>query len=78
LELTIEGHTDNSGSREYNQQLSLHRAMEVKMTLIKLGIPDERISVMGLGDTQPAGDNRTREGKSKNRRVVFKLHVKTR
>jgi OmpA-OmpF porin, OOP family len=78
LELTIEGHTDNSGSREYNQQLSLHRAMEVKMTLIKLGIPDERISVMGLGDTQPAGDNRTREGKSKNRRVVFKLHVKSR
>lgn len=78
LELTIEGHTDNTGSPEYNLQLSLHRAMEVKKTLMSLGIPGERISVVGLGDTQPEGNNRTREGKSKNRRVVFRLRVKNR
>lgn len=76
LELTIEGHTDNTGSAAHNHQLSLHRAMEVKKNLLKLGIPEERISVEGLGETQPVGDNNTEQGKSKNRRVVFRLHVK--
>ncbi|MDP4128691.1 MAG: OmpA family protein [Bacteroidota bacterium] len=76
LELTIEGHTDNTGNPEYNRKLSLKRAMEVKKTLQKLGVTEERISVEGLGDTQPAGDNRTKQGKSENRRVVFRLHVK--
>ncbi|HZK64318.1 MAG TPA: OmpA family protein [Puia sp.] len=76
LELTIEGHTDNTGSAAHNQQLSLHRALEVRKNLLKLGIPEERISVEGLGETQPVGDNSTEQGKSKNRRVVFRLHVK--
>ncbi|HEY4154676.1 MAG TPA: OmpA family protein [Puia sp.] len=76
LELVVEGHTDNSGSPEYNQTLSEQRAAEVKKALIKLGVPEELISTRGYGDTQPSGDNRTREGKSKNRRVVFRLHVK--
>ncbi len=76
LELTVEGHTDNSGTPGYNQQLSLHRAMEVKKALMELGIPEARISVTGLGDSQPAAENKTKEGKSINRRVVFRLHVK--
>jgi outer membrane protein OmpA-like peptidoglycan-associated protein len=76
LNLTIEGHTDNSGSPGYNQQLSLKRALEVKKALLKFGIPEDRITITGLGDTQPAGDNKTKEGKSKNRRVVFRLHVR--
>ena len=76
LELTIEGHTDNSGTPEYNQKLSDQRAMQVKKVLISMGIGEDRISVRGYGDTQPIGDNKTKEGKSENRRVVFRLHVK--
>jgi outer membrane protein OmpA-like peptidoglycan-associated protein len=76
LDLTIEGHTDNSGSPEYNQKLSEQRAAEVRKELIKMGVAPERISIQGFGDTQPIGDNDTKEGRSKNRRVVFRLHVK--
>jgi outer membrane protein OmpA-like peptidoglycan-associated protein len=76
LELTVEGHTDNSGSPEYNQILSEQRAAEVKKVLVSMGIPEERISTRGFGDTQPVGDNKTREGKAMNRRVVLRLHVK--
>jgi outer membrane protein OmpA-like peptidoglycan-associated protein len=76
LELTVEGHTDNSGSAEYNQILSEQRAAEVKKVLVSMGIPQERISTRGFGDTQPIGDNKTRKGKAINRRVVLRLHVK--
>ena len=76
LELTIDGHTDNSGSPGYNQKLSERRAAGVKEVLISMGIPEERISTRGFGDTQPIGDNKSREGKLMNRRVVLTLHVK--
>jgi outer membrane protein OmpA-like peptidoglycan-associated protein len=76
LDLIIEGHTDNSGSPEYNQGLSEQRAEAVKQVLVGMGIPESRISTIGYGDTRPIGDNRTREGKAQNRRVVFRLHVK--
>ena len=59
LNLTIEGHTDNTGTPEYNEKLSDERAMQVKKALISMGIAEDRISVQGYGDTQPIGDNKT-------------------
>jgi outer membrane protein OmpA-like peptidoglycan-associated protein len=76
LELTIEGHTDISGRPDANLRLSLQRALAVKKALLALGVEESRISVKGLGDTQPVGDNRTEEGKRQNRRVVFVLRQK--
>jgi outer membrane protein OmpA-like peptidoglycan-associated protein len=76
LQLTIEGHTDNTGTPEYNLHLSQQRALEVKKALLKLGITEDRISVEGYGDTRPVGDNKTSQGRSINRRVVLQLHVK--
>jgi outer membrane protein OmpA-like peptidoglycan-associated protein len=78
LELTVEGHTDNTGKPAYNQQLSLQRAMQIKNELVKLRVPEQRISTKGFGDTQPIADNKTEQGRSQNRRVVFTLHVKNR
>ncbi|HVY75843.1 MAG TPA: OmpA family protein [Puia sp.] len=76
LDLVVEGHADNSGSAVYNQKLSEQRAGEVKKALVKLGIPADRITTIGYGDTRPVADNKTAAGKAKNRRVVLTLHPK--
>ena len=78
LDLLIEGHTDNTGKKSYNMQLSLERAEAVKKVLQKMGIPDNRVRVKGFGDSQPMADNNTAEGKAQNRRVVFVFQLKNR
>lgn len=72
----IEGHTDNiptgkSGSD--NMDLSLRRAKAIANILALHGIPKDRISVTGYGETQPINSNDTEEGRAKNRRVEVKL-----
>jgi outer membrane protein OmpA-like peptidoglycan-associated protein len=65
----VEGHTDNTGSPEYNQKLSEERALSVKSSLVENGIADHRILIKGHGQMQPIADNSTKEGRKKNRRV---------
>jgi outer membrane protein OmpA-like peptidoglycan-associated protein len=75
LLLTITGHTDSDGAEEYNQALSEKRAESVKTYLVKKGIGDNKIATIGKGETEPIAPNDTKEGKDKNRRVVFALSV---
>lgn len=65
----VKGHTDSSGSAEFNQKLSLDRAMEVSKYLIEKGVDSSRIETIGVGSSEPADDNDTKEGKMANRRV---------
>jgi OOP family OmpA-OmpF porin len=70
LRLSIEGHTDSDGDDAYNQQLSERRAAAVKAYLVDAyGIESARLSTTGMGETVPAADNGTPEGKQQNRRV---------
>ena len=67
----VEGHTDNTGSDAYNQALSQRRADAVRKYLVDKGIAASRLQSKGLGETQPAADNKTVDGRAQNRRVVF-------
>ncbi len=65
----IEGHTDSTGSEEYNLALSQRRALTVLEFLAGEGVEPSRLSSEGFGMTTPIADNATKEGRSKNRRV---------
>ena len=67
--LEVIGHTDSTGPEAYNQGLSERRAEAAAQYLIGAGIPASQISTMGKGESEPVGDNSTREGRSMNRRV---------
>jgi len=67
----IAGHTDNTGPREFNLQLSRARARSVRQYLLSRGIPPARRTATGYGPDKPVGDNNTDEGRAKNRRVEF-------
>ena len=69
LKLSIEGHTDNVGTPAANQKLSEARAKAVMDAVVKAGIDKSRLASKGLGQTTPIADNRTDDGKAKNRRV---------
>jgi len=70
LRLRIEGHTDNVGATEANQRLSELRAQAVVDYLVnREGVAADRLEAVGLGETQPAADNDTLEGRQTNRRV---------
>ena len=71
--LSIEGHTDNTGSSEVNQKLSQSRARACYEYLMQRGIPAERLSYKGFGQTRPIADNSTYSGRTLNRRVEFNL-----
>ncbi|MCX5797500.1 MAG: OmpA family protein [Elusimicrobia bacterium] len=67
----IEGHTDSMGDRGYNMKLSQQRADAVRRTLIdRFGAPADRLAAKGYGPTKPIADNKTPEGRTKNRRVI--------
>ncbi|MCC7007161.1 MAG: DUF11 domain-containing protein, partial [Ottowia sp.] len=74
--IAITGHTDWIGTHEYNQKLSMRRAMAVDHYLSAKGLDVQRLYVQGKGKTQPVADNRTAEGRAKNRRVVVELITK--
>jgi outer membrane protein OmpA-like peptidoglycan-associated protein len=69
LHLTIEGHTDSTGSSEFNQTLSQKRADAVHDYLVSQGLDASGLSAQGLGMENPVADNSTAEGRQKNRRV---------
>jgi len=71
--VALEGHTDSVGTPQYNQGLSERRAASVKDYLTKRGVAANRVSTAGFGLTRPIADNKTAEGRAKNRRVEIKV-----
>jgi outer membrane protein OmpA-like peptidoglycan-associated protein len=69
LKLSIEGHTDNVGTPAANKTLSEQRAQAVMAAVVKGGIDASRLSAAGWGQEKPVADNRSEDGRSKNRRV---------
>ena len=67
------GHTDSVGSDAYNQRLSVRRSEAVKAYLVSKGIEKNRVYTEGKGEKQPVADNRTAEGRAKNRRVEIEV-----
>lgn len=74
LELT--GYADSSGSAKLSQKMSLERAESAKKYLVKKGVAADRITTKGGGSTNPVADNKTKEGRAKNRRVEIQSVVK--
>jgi outer membrane protein OmpA-like peptidoglycan-associated protein len=71
--IIIEGHTDWIGTEKYNLGLSKRRAASVCNYLVEKGISQNSLETVGYGEADPIADNHTREGRSMNRRVVFKI-----
>lgn len=69
IHIRLEGHTDALGSPDYNQRLSLKRAQAVYDRLVEQGIPAEKITVLGLGESFPLNRNATPEHRAANRRT---------
>jgi outer membrane protein OmpA-like peptidoglycan-associated protein len=70
----IEGHTDNVGDPTYNERLGMERADAVKRYLHEQHkIPLHRMNVISYGEDKPSGDNKTRDGRAQNRRVVLRV-----
>lgn len=66
---SVVGHTDNTGTAAFNQDLSVRRAQSVASVLINGGVAPTRVRVIGQGETQPVASNQTPEGRAQNRRV---------
>ncbi|UII27084.1 OmpA family protein [Fulvivirga maritima] len=73
IRVEISGHTDDSGSKEYNQNLSLKRAESVYNYLIKNGISSKQLSYKGYGQSSPAYPNTSDKNRQLNRRIEFKV-----
>ena len=69
LRLAIEGHTDSQGQAEANKLLSEQRAQSVMNAIVAAGIEAQRLTAAGFGQERPVADNRSEEGRAKNRRV---------
>ncbi|KAB7614115.1 outer membrane protein OmpA [Verminephrobacter eiseniae] len=67
------GHTDSVGTDAYNQRLSVRRSEAVKAYLVSKGIEKNRVYTEGKGEKQPVADNKTAEGRAKNRRVEIEV-----
>jgi OmpA-OmpF porin, OOP family len=77
VKIRIEGHTDNVGGARSNLELSRRRAASVRTYLISRGIEAERLLSEGYGDQNPIADNKTEEGRARNRRVAFTILDRT-
>jgi outer membrane protein OmpA-like peptidoglycan-associated protein len=71
--ISVIGYTDSTGSRKFNTKLSNQRADTVKTTLVKQGIPADRIAASGHGEDNPVASNDTAKGRQMNRRVVVDI-----
>ena len=69
----LAGHTDNIGTEAYNQKLSERRVNSVRDYVVKKGVDSGSISGQGFGESKPIADNKTKEGRAKNRRVEIKV-----
>ncbi len=74
-DILIEGHTDSTGSDDYNYTLSQKRAASVSDYLTMKGVTRSRLTNVGYGETQPVADNNTESGRSKNRRVEVAIYA---
>jgi OmpA-OmpF porin, OOP family len=74
MHVQVQGHTDNVGSKAYNDALSIRRAQAVKTYLVNRGVQEERLRIEGFGFSKPVATNDTAEGRALNRRV--ELHRK--
>ena len=72
--VTLEGHTDNTGSAERNMELSQKRADYIRNVLISKGIAANRITAIGYGQSQPVASNSSQAGRQKNRRIDIKFN----
>ncbi len=72
VKVEVGGHTDSDGKESYNMKLSQRRANTVRDYLIKMGVPAAQLTAKGYGESNPVADNKTVEGKAKNRRVELK------
>jgi outer membrane protein OmpA-like peptidoglycan-associated protein len=70
-DLEIQGHTDNTGTEDYNKGLSERRAQAVAGYLTNHNISSKRVKTVGFGETAPKYTNDTESGRSENRRVNF-------
>ncbi|WP_443190051.1 OmpA family protein, partial [Pseudomonas indica] len=71
--IEIVGHTDSTGSRQYNMTLSQRRAQSVANYLIAQGVNGMRVTTRGAGPDQPVASNATESGRAQNRRVEINL-----
>lgn len=71
----IEGHTDSTGGKAMNEELSLRRANAVKSVLAGRGVQEKQMTALGMGPSQPVADNATAAGRAKNRRVELHIDV---
>jgi len=69
----VAGHTDSTGSEDYNQGLSERRASSVSQYLVSKGISNQRFITVGMGELRPVADNSTAEGRQANRRVEITM-----
>jgi len=75
LSVELEGYTDSTGASAYNIQLSQRRAEAVRRFLVEQGVELPRIHWIGLGDIRPVADNKTKQGRDQNRRVMLRLYA---
>ena len=75
--IIVEGYADSYGDKNFNIKLSQFRSNIVEGYFIAKGIATSRIKAIGLGSDIPIGDNKTREGRQKNRRVEIKINTKS-
>ena len=71
--IQVAGHTDSTGSEQFNQTLSEQRASNVKNALVGQGVDPNRISTIGFGESAPVADNSNESGRQMNRRVVITI-----
>jgi outer membrane protein OmpA-like peptidoglycan-associated protein len=76
--VVVQGHTDSTGSEEYNQDLSVLRARSVRTYLTGRGIASERMTAIGYGESSPVADNGSERGRALNRRVDVLLKARAR
>jgi OmpA-OmpF porin, OOP family len=74
--VTLTGHTDNTGDVDANRRLSVDRANAVKTMLVSGGVPSDRISTAGYGQSRPIAANDTDEGRTRNRRIELTVNSK--
>ena len=75
--VAVDGHTDSVGTARANLALSRRRAIAVMRWLVAHGVDERRLEARGFGPRRPIADNKTAEGRAKNRRVEFQILKRT-